>query len=116
MAVEDEKIHTPHATDKGLESGSNGSEHKKAAVGGYIPHSDEEYVVTWKTWAVVWILAWSYGISFWIVPAASSAQAVIATALGDVTKQAWVRAQYSERQSHADLGCACSTSRSTLSP
>lgn len=38
---------------------------------------------------VVWILAWSYGISFWIVPSASSAQAVIATVLGDVTKQAW---------------------------
>lgn len=62
---------------------------KKAQQQSYIPQSDEDYVVTWKTWVVVWILAWSYGISFWIVPAASACAAIIATDLGDVTRSAW---------------------------
>jgi hypothetical protein len=38
---------------------------------------------------VVGILAFSYGISFWIVPALSSCQGGVATQLGDVTQQAW---------------------------
>jgi hypothetical protein len=57
--------------------------------GTYLPQSDDDYIVTWKTWVVVWILAWSYGISFWIVPSASATAAVIATDLGDVTRSAW---------------------------
>lgn len=60
----------------------------------YIPENDEDYVVTWKTWVVVWILAWSYGLSFWIVPSASAASSVIATDLGDVTKSAWYISTY----------------------
>jgi hypothetical protein len=56
---------------------------------GYIPYNDEEYNVTFKTWIVVGILAFSYGISFWIVPALSSCQGGVATQLGDVTQQAW---------------------------
>jgi hypothetical protein len=67
---------------------------KKAAQGSYIPQSDDEYVVTWKTWVVVWILAWSYGISFWIVPSASACGAIIATDLGDVTRSAWYISTY----------------------
>ncbi|KAL2212950.1 MFS general substrate transporter [Sarocladium strictum] len=55
----------------------------------YIPYNDEEYNVTFKTWIVVGILAFSYGISFWIVPALSSCQGGVATQLGDVTQQAW---------------------------
>jgi hypothetical protein len=55
----------------------------------YLPQSDDDYVVTWKTWVVVWILAWSYGISFWIVPSASACGGIIATDLGDVTRSAW---------------------------
>lgn len=98
MAVEDEHAHTKaqvaptmEMKEKELDNGSTGgSEEKKHAVDGYLPRSDADYVVTWKTWAVVWILAWSYGISFWIVPSAAAAQAVIATDLGDVTKEAWV--------------------------
>ena len=95
MAVEDERPqaehHAEHTTEKTLENGSNdGSEVKKNSTAGYLPQSDEDYVLTWKTWMVVWILAWSYGISFWIVPSASAAQAVIATALGNVAQQAWV--------------------------
>ena len=96
MAIDDEKLqtahHTDHTTEKNLENGSNdGSEVKKDSTAGYLPQSDEDYVLTWKTWMVVWILAWSYGISFWIVPSAAAAQAVIATSLGDVAKEAWVR-------------------------
>lgn len=79
-------------TENNLENGSTGrasSEEKKVSAEGYLPQSEADYVLTWKTWTVVWILAWSYGISFWIVPSASAAQAVMATQLGDVTKQAW---------------------------
>lgn len=35
------------------------------------------------------ILALSYGISFWIVPALSAAQAVVSAQLGDPTASAW---------------------------
>lgn len=98
MAVEDEKPgaehtveHTAESNDKNIENGSTAaSEEKKDAAAGYLPQSDDDYVLTWKTWAVVWILAWSYGISFWIVPSVAASQAVIATQLGDVTQQAWV--------------------------
>lgn len=62
---------------------------KTAQQASYLPQSDDDYVVTWKTWVVVWILAWSYGISFWIVPSASACGAIIATDLGDVTRSAW---------------------------
>ena len=74
----------------------------------YVPQNDEEYNVSFKTWVVVWvntlqfycseceqelmrqkILAWSYGISFWIVPTYSGTMFVIATEMGDVNKAAW---------------------------
>lgn len=55
----------------------------------FIPENDEQYVVTLKTWIVVGILALSYGISFWIVPALSAAQAVVATQLGTPSDAAW---------------------------
>ena len=60
----------------------------------YIPTHDEDYVVTFKTWIVVSILSASYGISFWIVPALSSCQGVVATQLGDPSAQAWYLALY----------------------
>jgi hypothetical protein len=62
---------------------------KTGNQGTYIPERDEDYVVTWKTWVVVWILAWSYGVSFWIVPSVSACASTIATDLGDVTRSAW---------------------------
>jgi hypothetical protein len=62
---------------------------KTGDQGTYLPQSDDDYVVTWKTWIVVWILAWSYGISFWIVPSVSACGAIVATDLGDVTRSAW---------------------------
>ncbi|CAH0047858.1 unnamed protein product [Clonostachys solani] len=65
------------------------AEHAPKEEASYIPQSDEEYQVTFKTWIVVSILACSYGISFWIVPALSACQAGVATQLGDATKQAW---------------------------
>ncbi|KAH7033240.1 fungal trichothecene efflux pump [Microdochium trichocladiopsis] len=62
--------------------------------GSYIPQSNEDYEVTFKTWIVVGILSASYGLSFWIVPALASCQAVVATQLGDVTGQTWYLALY----------------------
>lgn len=69
-------------------NGSSPSDTEKQ-LQSYLPQSDDAYIVTWKTWCVVWILAWSYGISFWIVPSASSAQAVIATRLGNAASAAF---------------------------
>ncbi|KAF9891663.1 hypothetical protein FE257_003675 [Aspergillus nanangensis] len=62
---------------------------KAAKEASYIPETDEEYYVTFKTWIVVFILAWSYGISFWIVPTFGATMRIIATELGDVNMQAW---------------------------
>lgn len=55
MAVGDEKMAAPsqaeHATDmhdKSIENGSTeGSETKKDAMAGYLPQSDNDYVLTW---------------------------------------------------------------------
>ncbi|KAB5517489.1 fungal trichothecene efflux pump [Coniochaeta sp. 2T2.1] len=55
----------------------------------YIPENDDDYNVTFKTWIVVAILSWSYGVSFWIVPPLSAAMGVVSTQLGDPSAQAW---------------------------
>lgn len=55
----------------------------------YIPQSDDDYNVTFKTWIVVAILSWSYGVSFWIVPTLSACMGVVSTQLGDPTAQSF---------------------------
>jgi hypothetical protein len=55
----------------------------------YIPQCDDEYNVTFKTWIVVSILSFSYGISFWIIPALSAAQTQVAASLGDASQKAF---------------------------
>lgn len=55
------------------------------------------------------ILAWSYGISFWIVPTYSGVQAVIATQLGDVTKQAWYVPVYTMTVTMAFMVCGANS-------
>ncbi|KAK4553386.1 hypothetical protein LTR86_009443 [Recurvomyces mirabilis] len=109
MAADDNK---PHADlmERDLERDDRGDSvvsHDKTAH--YIPQSDEEYVVTWKTWCVVWILALSYGISFWIVPSAAAAQAVIATQLGDATKSAWYISIYTMTVTIAFMVCGANS-------
>ena len=54
MAAEDEKTtpapaqHVTETHDKNIENGStDGSETKKDAMAGYLPQSDDEYVLTW---------------------------------------------------------------------
>jgi hypothetical protein len=59
-----------------------------------LQESEQEYVVTYKTWTVVWILSFSYGISFWIIPALGACQSQVATQLGDVTAQAFFLSVY----------------------
>ncbi|KAL4893690.1 fungal trichothecene efflux pump [Aspergillus ambiguus] len=75
----------------------------------YIPETDEEYYVTFKTWIVVWILAWSYGISFWIVPCYSGSMTVIATELGDVSKNAWYVPVYTMCVTMAFMVCGANS-------
>lgn len=101
MAVEDEKPAVTQSTN-----GSDPGDKEKQT---YLPQSDEDYEVTWKTWTVVWILAWSYGISFWIVPAASAAQAVIATQLGDASKAAFYIPVYTMTVTIAFMVCGANS-------
>ncbi|KAK4497186.1 hypothetical protein PRZ48_011636 [Zasmidium cellare] len=67
------------------------------------------YVVTYKTWCVVWILAWSYGISFWIVPSAQAAQTVIANQLGDPTAAPWYISVYTITVTIAFMVCGANS-------
>lgn len=54
MAVEDEKAtpaqaeHVTESNNRSVEDGSlDGSEQKKDAMAGYLPRSDDDYVLTW---------------------------------------------------------------------
>jgi MFS family permease len=108
MAVKDDK---PQAmqTESNLENGSNRASADEKQPTSYLPQSDQDYDVTWKTWIVVWILAWSYGISFWIVPAVAASQAVIATQLGDVSKQAFYIPVYTMTVTIAFMVCGANS-------
>lgn len=55
----------------------------------FIPENDDDYDVTFKTWIVVAILSWSYGVSFWIVPPLSACMGVVSTQLGDPSAQSF---------------------------
>ena len=101
MAVDNEKPQVDQ-TSKDVVS-------EKEKQTAYLPQSDEDYVVTWKTWCVVWILAWSYGISFWIVPSASAAQTVIATQLGDASKAAFYIPVYTMTVTIAFMVCGANS-------
>ncbi|KAF2736006.1 MFS general substrate transporter [Polyplosphaeria fusca] len=81
-------------------------EHTAAA---HIPRSDEAYNVTLKTWCVVIILAMSYGISFWIVPAISACQTVTATQLGDPSAAAFYVALYTMTVTIAFMVCGANS-------
>ncbi|KAF2646137.1 MFS general substrate transporter [Massarina eburnea CBS 473.64] len=75
----------------------------------YTPQTDEEYTVTLKTWCIVIILALSYGISFWIVPALSACQTVTATQLGDPSAAAFYIALYTMTVTIAFMVCGANS-------
>ncbi|KAF2466187.1 MFS general substrate transporter [Lindgomyces ingoldianus] len=81
---------------------------EKAATS-YLPQSDDQYNVTLKTWCVVIILALSYGISFWIVPALSAVQSVTATQLGDPSAAAFYIALYTMTVTIAFMVCGANS-------
>ncbi|EON98649.1 putative trichothecene efflux pump protein [Phaeoacremonium minimum UCRPA7] len=74
----------------------------------YIP-SEGEYNVTFKTWIVVGILSWSYGVSFWIVPSLSNCMTVVATQLGDPTASAFYVAVYTMTVTIAFMVCGANS-------
>ena len=55
------------------------------------------------------MLAWSYGISFWIVPSMAAAQAVTATQLGDATKAAFYIPVYTMTVTIAFMICGANS-------
>ena len=79
----------PEIEKSGNQNGSLSDSEKGPKQTSYIPQSDEEYNVTFKTWIVVAILSFSYGISFWIIPTLSACVTQVATQLGDVSAQAF---------------------------
>lgn len=88
------KVEAPAATNTAHVERQSDSEKGEKQPQSYIPQSDADYDVTFKTWIVVGILSASYGLSFWIIPALAACQAVVATQLGDVTGQSWYLALY----------------------
>lgn len=111
MGTTDPESITPEVQPSTEATSDPRSEHvtdDEKAVGGnqtYLPQSDEDYDVTFKTWIVVGILAWSYGISFWIVPSLSACQAVVATQLGDATAQSFYISVYTMTVTIAFMVC-----------
>src|ERR1700761_3101394 len=78
--IDPEKVEADQASSS-VSNGEKGIQNPN-----WIPQNDDEYSVTFKTWIVVAILSWSYGVSFWIVPSLSACGAVVATLLGDPTR------------------------------
>jgi hypothetical protein len=73
---------------------ASSNEEKGVAPANVYPMRDDEYVVTFKTWIVVAILASAYGVSFWIVPAISPAATQVATKLGNPAAAGWFTSLY----------------------
>jgi hypothetical protein len=106
MAVDENKPEVAQ-TESHIDRNSNDASSNEKQP--HVPAADEDYNVTWKTWVVVWILAWSYGISFWIVPSLAAAQAVVSAQLGDVTKQAWYVSTYTVTVTIAFMVCGANS-------
>ncbi|TKA34488.1 hypothetical protein B0A54_14191 [Friedmanniomyces endolithicus] len=95
--------HSPPRDAGGL---SDGDLEKKVDVSPRLRESDEDGVVTMKTWAVVVVLAASYGISFWPVPFFSTIQGGMATSFGSEAAQGtWLTSVYSMCGTIAFLTC-----------
>jgi MFS family permease len=101
-----------HSPDIGVSENDSDIEKRAAEQKGkssYIPESDDEYVVTFKTWVVVSILALSYGISFWIVPSLSSVGVTVGAQLGDATQSAWYISTYTMTVTLAFMVCGANS-------
>ncbi|KAK0316809.1 hypothetical protein LTR01_000560 [Friedmanniomyces endolithicus] len=84
----------------------DGDLEKKVDTSPRLRESDEDGVVTMKTWAVVVVLAASYGISFWPVPFFSTIQGGMATSFGSEAAQGtWLTSVYSMCGTIAFLTC-----------
>ncbi|KAK5000119.1 hypothetical protein LTR66_000981 [Elasticomyces elasticus] len=75
----------------------------------HIPIEDGHYVVTMKTWAVVVVLALSYGVSFWPVPFISTIQTQIATQLGTPADGIWFTSVYTMGGTIAFMICGANS-------
>jgi hypothetical protein len=73
------------------------------------PMEDEDYVVTFKTWIVVTILASAYGVSFWIVPAIAPVGTQVATKLGNPAAAGWFTSLYTVCNAIAFMICGANS-------
>ncbi|KAK5111045.1 hypothetical protein LTR62_005420 [Meristemomyces frigidus] len=75
-------------------------------AGGEPLYPEDDAVVTLKTWAVVTVLALSYGLSFWPVPFFSTIQSKMAASFGsDPAMGTWLTSVYSMGGTIAFLTC-----------
>lgn len=90
------------------------------------PLNDEDYVVTFKTWIVVAIMASAYGVSminprilcfeltvlqvsFWIVPTIAVISTQVATRLGDPSAGIWFTSLYTATNTIAFMICGANS-------
>ncbi|KAF2653504.1 MFS general substrate transporter [Lophiostoma macrostomum CBS 122681] len=57
--------------------------------GGLENRDGESVSVTWKTWAVIFVLSSTFGLSFWPVPTTAALQTKLSIAFGDPSSVAW---------------------------
>nr|OQO28755.1 hypothetical protein B0A51_02524 [Rachicladosporium sp. CCFEE 5018]OQO32478.1 hypothetical protein B0A51_00267 [Rachicladosporium sp. CCFEE 5018] len=83
---------------------------KRVAEGAVYRGSGEDDKVTMKTWAVVVVLAASYGLSFWPIPFFSTIQGTMAVEFGSNAAQGtWLTAVYSMGGTIAFLTCGANS-------
>ena len=90
-------------------SHESSNEEKAVQAENVYPMRDEDYVVTFKTWIVVTILASAYGFSFWIVPAIAPIGTQVATQLGNPNAAGWFTSLYTICNAIAFMICGANS-------
>lgn len=88
--------HMEHHPDASSTQSSDVEKHVVAeeAIAARVISRDED-VVTFKTWVVVWAMAFSYGACFWPVPFFSTIQSTVAVELGSTAGNGtWITSCY----------------------
>jgi Na+/melibiose symporter-like transporter len=98
-----------HERDSSSHISSNEEKGVQAPNPSAYPTRDEDYVVTFKTWIVVAILASAYGVSFWIVPAIAPIATQVATKLGNPAAAGWFTSLYTICNAIAFMICGANS-------
>jgi Na+/melibiose symporter-like transporter len=105
----EDKEHAVRQAERDNSSHVSSNEEKGVAPANAYPIRDEDYVVTFKTWIVVTILASAYGVSFWIVPAIAPVSTQVATKLGNPAAAGWFTSLYTICNAIAFMICGANS-------